>query len=544
MTDSDSTHAGIIRRRRFTQWVWLLVGLCATLAWLAWAGHGIDQRNAKPWLITATGWIVPVPSLTMIWLAALANFVLLSVMAWLLHTTDRVPNAIKLKPWLSVLMITVLAVSARCVIISTWAPTLSDDHFRYRHDGHSVLAGENVYRLLPQDQDVRVTPFALTLDREPRRHQPDLLDRFSNIPFQPTVYLPVNQLTFAMTAAVEKALIRDNRLKTNEWPQPRNTAAWDLQLLQLSGDVRLLPYRIVHTLADLATLFLLMALLVHHGRSIWWAALYGLNPLVLIEVAGNGHLDPVGYVFVLAALLAYAKKRANLAAVMIGLGILCKPLAALVLPAILLHQLRQANGGSLLQKFRLNPWPTVRLIVVCLLTVLLGFVPFAAGLTSLQTTLSLVAHSYHFNGPLFDLVRWLALGGNSTPVRPILGGLHLVVQIVILVKSYRRDWPVAVSVLHAMTAFLVFSPQVYPWYVLWALALVPLAWHAGTWLLSLTVLSSYSVWIVYRSTGEWEQPNAVLLLAWVPVLVLSFWALFRQERVAPKMLAVTDKAES
>jgi|GEM_PF-3713210 len=544
MTDSDSTHAGSIRRRRFAQWVWLLVGLCLALAWLAWAGHGIDQRNAKPWLITASGWLVPVPSLTMIWLAASAIFVLLSTMAWLLHTTDQVTNAIKLKPWLSVLIITVLAVSVRCVVISTWVPTLSDDHFRYRHDGHSVLAGEDVYSLLPQDQHVRITPYGLTPAREPRRHQPDLLDRFSNIPFQPTVYLPVNQLTFALTAAVEKAVIRDNRLKPDEWPKPRNTAAWDLQLLQLSGDVRMLPYRIVHTLADVVTLFLLMALLAHHGRSVWWAALYGLNPLVLIEVAGNGHLDPVGYVFVIAALLAYAKKRENVAAVMIGLGILCKPLAALVLPALLLHQLRQADGATLWQKLRPNPWPTVRLIAVCALTVLLGFLPFAAGLTSLRATLGLVAQSYHFNGPLFDLLRWLALDGNSTPVRPILGVLHVVVQIVIFTKAYRRNWPVAVTVMHATTAFLIFSPQVYPWYVLWALALIPLAWHAGTWLLSLTVLSSYSVWIVYRSTGEWEQPNAVLLLAWVPVLVLSFWALFREERVTPKMLAVTTKVES
>jgi hypothetical protein len=71
---------------------------------------------------------------------------------------------------------------------------------------------------------------------------------------------------------------------------------------------------------------------------------------------------------------------------------------------------------------------------------------------------------------------------------------------------------------------LAFSTTVHPWYVLWALAFVPLVGRGmfvpAAWVLSLTVLLSYSAWAYLPAEGgalRWAAPTWAVACAWLPV---------------------------
>ncbi|GEM_PF-3421371 len=107
-------------RRRWHAWVTLVLGLVAALAFLAWSAHGTGPLAALPWGWTINGWLTPIPSFAAMWLAVAILFTLLSVLAYFLFTTPS--TAVRLKPWVSIAMILLVAAAARCTIAATWSP--------------------------------------------------------------------------------------------------------------------------------------------------------------------------------------------------------------------------------------------------------------------------------------------------------------------------------------------------------------------------------------------------------------------------------------
>jgi hypothetical protein len=107
-------------QRRWRVWIGLVLALCLGLALLVWAGAGEGPRRALPWDWTSSGWLIPAPGFTGLWLAAALAFWLLSTLAWLLFTTP--PGAIKLKPWVSAGLILLISAAAHILIVRTWSP--------------------------------------------------------------------------------------------------------------------------------------------------------------------------------------------------------------------------------------------------------------------------------------------------------------------------------------------------------------------------------------------------------------------------------------
>jgi hypothetical protein len=149
--------------------------------------------------------------------------------------------------------------------------------------------------------------------------------------------------------------------------------------------------------------------------------------------------------------------------------------------------------------------------------------------------LRLLASHFEFNGFFFDLFRWNCFGGNTEPVRPLLHALNLAALLYVFWLAYRNRWPLPKLLGHAIIFFLLFSPMVYPWYALWALVLVPLAWNPAAWLLSLTILLSYAVWPTFHATGQWILPSWALAAEWVPVILLEALQLWRDARPTPQV---------
>lgn len=485
---------------RLLAWIAVVAGLGCTLSALVWTGANVDQKTI----------------LEQIWLYSSLVMIFLSAMAWLLHTTPT--SAIKLPQWVSVLIILMLTVGLRLAMMIWWVPTLSDDFFRYRRDAQMVIHGYAPYRYLPTDRSVE-HPENWNLKYAKLCPYPyDLMDRMSNNAEVPTLYGPVSEMIFAGAALVDNRFTPMGRNhSTVILPPPRNTPAWYALFFNLAGNRRFWPYRAAHVLADIGIVVVLLVILSEMARSPWWAVLYACNPLALIEIAGNGHLESPGILFFMTAFLAGLKKRWIAAAVLLALALMVKVYAIIAVPVFVLWYLRE----NPVENWRTGVKALCRPGAAYTLTTLACLVPFITGLPDLYRTMCLYAQNWEFNGFFFHLLRWVAFMGNTGPVRPILAVFWWAGLTALLLVGWRGGWSAAKLMGHVLMLYLILMPQVYPWYVLWPLALLPLAWNAGTWAFSWTVLLSYQVWMIYRVTGQWRMSEWVFLVEWIPVVVLE-----------------------
>ncbi|MGI9014053.1 MAG: hypothetical protein ACR2GY_07375, partial [Phycisphaerales bacterium] len=78
---------------------------------------------------------------------------------------------------------------------------------------------------------------------------------------------------------------------------------------------------------------------------------------------------------------------------------------------------------------------------------------------------------------------------------------------------------------------LVVSPTVHPWYLLWSLALLPIARLRCIWVSSLTISLGYWVWSFPLAAGveHWRLTLPLMLSAWLPVAVAFAFDLLRPD---------------
>src|SRR5205823_8115390 len=82
-----------------------------------------------------------------------------------------------------------------------------------------------------------------------------------------------------------------------------------------------------------------LRLLAASGRSAWWSLAYAWNPLVAIEGAGNGHVDLLGTLSIVAAAWALARRWRTAAALAFALAVGIK-FVPIVLAPLLWRRLR------------------------------------------------------------------------------------------------------------------------------------------------------------------------------------------------------------
>lgn len=359
-------------------------------------------------------------------------------------------------PWVGVAIFAV-ALSARAAVLPV-EPTLSDDVYRYVWEGRVLAAGGNPYRQAPADPAL-----AKWRDAEihPRVNHPELA----------TIYPPLAELGFAAVAR------------------------WSPTVLAM---------KLWITLHDLA----LVALLA------WWAArrtgsalpalAYAWNPLVIAEYAGQGHHDPTGLVWLVAA-LALSRERKRLSAVALAVGALVKVFPIVALP------------------FLWRDWSrSARMIAVTLLA--LGFGVFAWQTTGADSGLRAYAATWANNELFFHYLQ-AALG--DPRLARAMAVLAVGVVVVALVASKHEP---AQATRWSLRAALLAGPVLHPWYLGWALVLEPLGPSAPWLLLSFTSLLAYGVGAPPAEGGAFHLP---LELRWVEygvplALAAALWLVRRR----------------
>jgi alpha-1,6-mannosyltransferase len=337
---------------------------------------------------------------------------------------------------------------------------LSDDLYRYVWDGLVQQAGINPYIYPPDAQ-------ALAFLRD------DTVYPLINRKWAPTIYPPGAQLFF----------------RAMSWLCPGS-------LLAMKGAI---------LLADVATLILLLTLLKHLHADRSWVLLYAWNPLVLVELGISGHLDGLMIPFVLLAFLWTFKKWPELAGLALGAATLIKLYPALLLPVL----------------FRGGPWG---LLAAWAAVVAAGYGLFWEAGWRVLGYLPQYASPYEFyNLSLRPLLTWLVGLVAAEPHRYVQAVGASILLLAMGWCLYRKDqsetasiqWGIALIAVYLLAA----SPSVFPWYLLWLLALATLV---PSWLTPAWVYWSWSVNVDYLE-ALFGRDAPILPLSLVQYVPLYLW---------------------
>lgn len=340
-------------------------------------------------------------------------------------------------------------------------PTLSDDFYRYLWDGLVQKAGVNPYLHAPAAAEVE--------SLRPTWHG------LINNPQVSTIYPPVAQVVFLLGAWAGSSLLA---LKT------------------------------IWLACDLVTAWLVTRIAERTGRRPHLALLlYLWAPLLVVEVAWSAHLETLGIVAMMAAVLT---PRGALAGVALALAALTKFAPAAALPALV-----RSRGASALVAFAA--------------TALVLYLPYLGAGPALFSGLRTYGEHWWFMQGAFSLLEAVAGG----PIRARQLAALLVLAVVAWTVWQRFDLERALF--WTLGAGMMLTPTFHPWYVLWMLPLAALR-TSRAWLLlcGLTVLGYFGV-SSYQSGGDWLQPGWLRMLLWLP-----FYGLLLHDVIRPNLSTLTE----
>ena len=264
-------------------------------------------------------------------------------------------------------------------------------------------------------------------------------------------------------------------------------------------------FKLVMGLADLAVLFPLAALLKRNGlpiaRLLWYAA----NPLLLVFIAGEGHLDSLMVLPLCWGVVLVAAGRARSGFFCLGCAAMIKYFAGLAVP-FMIH--------------RRNRRESLFALIPCL-----AFLPFADAGRDLFRSLGVFGGSMHYNDFLTAIFRPL-LGPSGSLI--VVAGL-LAAGLVLIFLTVPD--PVK-SLLYAFGWLMVCLPTLHPWY----LAVVsPFAalFAAPAWIfLQAAAAFTFPVLAVEYATGVFQEIHWLKWLEYGAFALLLGWIWCRPRRLA------------
>jgi hypothetical protein len=381
---------------------------------------------------------------------------------------------------LAALIILSVAILARVIVLMATSPILSDDMWRYLHDGATLSEHRNPYDRSPAKVPVRLgTPALFKLKATPHA---DLV----------TIYQPLSQWIFRGGYNAYVALFDYN-------------SNWDP-----IGDRSM---RCIFIAFDLLIILLLLRRLRQEQRSLWWAVLYAWHPLAISEVAGSGHQDVIGMTMIVGALMFADPKRASqgrglLAGAALAGAIAVKPLAA-PLGVVFAWTLRR-KISAVLSGFMGT--------VLALAAAYIPFIIWEPGLDGMLNTVRRFVGAWEFNSSIHAVLThswWQGMGAlMAKPNADTLMVISLGVIVLVCLAKRFDAWRTAMVFFFAG---LLLSTTAHPWYLLWALVLLPLRFNWALWVWSLTISWSY---LVLRDAQAWDLPVWVGTIEYLPVYLI------------------------
>lgn len=362
-------------------------------------------------------------------------------------------------------LILLFALTFRLPMVAT-PPALSDDIYRYLWEGYLQTEGINPYQYSPQSPllaDYRDQIWPSVNNKE-----------------VPAIYPPFAQIVHALIF---------------------------LGFRSVTG------FKLAFVLVEVGLVAAILALLRMRGERLSQVLVYAWNPLVVVEVAWNGHHDVLVVGLLFWALFLLQIGRALSALSFLGAAALSKLYPLILAPTFL-------KGLSV----RYWGWLIAVLLVM--------LVPYLGAGRQILEGLSRYRDHWRFNGFLFS---WLTDRGLSqTWVEGLLGAVLLLLLGLCLLGGFCR-----LRQLFWLTgAVLLFSPSLYPWYLIWIIPYLCFYPNAAWLLLSGISVVSYEVLIDWAALDIWRGDPLFLKLQYYPffgMLILigirSLW----QRKVMPPL---------
>lgn len=364
-----------------------------------------------------------------------------------------------------------VAIALRLLLLPMM-PSLSDDAWRYLWDGRLLLHGVSPYHEVPSSP--ALAPFA------------DELLALQGYPDTGTIYPPGVQLLFASAMAFAEATGSGYHGGYFFW-------------------------KILLTAGELAGVWLLLLLLDRLQLPRRRAILYAWHPLVIVELAGQGHTDGLWVLSLAVMLTMFSRGSPVGTALGLSIGALTRLFTILLIPLWwkLSDSLERRAGAITLLVAALLALPLVE----------------PRAFESFMTVGLRFTNIYEFNGGFYRLVKWLLDELHVAPSNRIAGAIGTVVQgglfLLIWTRAARGMQGMLVASMAIVTTQLVFATKVHVWYFvapLFLAVLTPRGVFTRAWLW--VALAGPFTYLYYAAMPHSES-LAVLILEWGGGVVLA-----------------------
>lgn len=214
---------------------------------------------------------------------------------------------------------------------------------------------------------------------------------------------------------------------------------------------------------EIGTIFLLTKILSHYNIAHSNILIYALNPLVILELTGNLHLEGVMIFFLLLAIYFLLQQRWALSTVFYALSVSTKLIPLIFLPLLL----RQLGWKKAIQY-----WLLTGIITVVLFLPLVN----ADILNGFTQGIGYYFRKFEFNASIYYLVREAGYSIFGYNIIHISGWvLALISATLIFIISFRRrknkitfgaDNTLFTGMLWCLLIFSLLTPTLHPWYVI------------------------------------------------------------------------------
>lgn len=339
----------------------------------------------------------------------------------------------------------------------------NSDLNRYLWEGRMQRVGLNPYLTAPADD--------VTLAYR------DSIWENINHPDYPAVYGPAAQLLFRIAVLTPSAAVA-------------------LKLLFLA--------------CDLAILLLLVGTLRRYRMEPRHAWLYAAHPLPPLLLIGEGHLEPLLVLPLLAGLLALQLRRHRLGLILFASAMTVK-FSLVVLAPFVLRMVRP----------HLWPWAALPLLL---------WLPFGEGFLAHLSTLARFSQAETFNSLAISLLSTLLPMETARMA-------SMAVFVLGLLILWLLDPPPLSLPLSVLGLLLLTSPIVHPWYLAMLLPFAVLQRSLPWLILATTAPLLLLVTKVFVATGHWQTPTWLLTLEFLPFVAAVALGLRRRNDIAPAWFA-------
>ncbi|NBG64806.1 hypothetical protein [Acidiluteibacter ferrifornacis] len=382
-----------------------------------------------------------------------------------------------------------MAIAFRFIFIFS-LPELSDDFYRFIWDG--LLSVNEINPFLQKPTEVLQMTFAME-----RGFTSDFLNRL-NSPEYYTVYPAFSQYLFMISAYIGDG--------------------------NILGSVVIL--RIIIFAAEVGTIVLLSKLLYLINISRKAVLIYALNPLIIIELVGNVHVEAIMIFFLVAAFYQLQKGNWIYSAILMSLAICTK-----LIPLMLLPLLLPTIG---LKK-------SVKYYSVVLGGCLVLFYPFLSEATVLHigNSVGLYFQNFEFNASLYFILRevgfWITSYNQIGIIGPILSIISLGLILWISFKKLGGSFKIIfVKAILVLSIYFAFATVVHPWYL--STLIVFAVFLKGNRFALIWSALVYLSYFTYRDSNYHELVG-LTLLSYLPV----YYFFYRDVILDKKLKARSNK---